>query len=84
MQSAGCFLLRKLKHFKVMLKIFEFSHAKVFKNHSIMFFDRDNETMVVPASLSYFLELLERKINFSLRSVIDIPVTIFKYYEEAN
>ena len=33
-----------------------------------MFLDRDNETELVLASFSYFLELLCEKNNFSLKS----------------
>ena len=36
----------------------------VFMNHPVMFLDGDNETKLVPASLSYFLELLCEKIKF--------------------
>ena len=41
-------------------------------NHPIMFLDRDNETKLVPASFSYFLELMRVKQNFNLKSVIVI------------
>ena len=33
---------------------------EVFMNHPIMFLDRDNKEKLVPASFSYFLELLEK------------------------
>ena len=36
-------------------------------NHPIMFFDRDNKTKLVPASFSYFLDLFEKKMIFSLK-----------------
>ena len=52
-----------------MLNIFEFSrlkeiaesllvYATKFSNYRIIFFDRDNKTKLVPASLCYFVELL--------------------------
>ena len=34
---------------------------EVFMNHPIMFLDGDNKTKLVPASFSYFLELLREK-----------------------
>ena len=37
-----------------------------------MFLDQGNKMKFVPACFSYFLELLERKINFNLKGVIVI------------
>ena len=48
-------------------------------NHPIWFLDPDNKAKLVPASFSY-----ERKINFSLESVIVITVTIYLPYKETN
>ena len=36
----------------------------VFMNHPIMFLERDNKGKLVPASFSYFLELLREKNKF--------------------
>ena len=38
-------------------------------NHSIMFLDRDNKGKLVPASFSYFSELLREKDAFQLKNV---------------
>ena len=46
-------------------------------NDPIMFLDRDNKTKLVPASFSYFLELLREKIDFRLKSVIVTTVIMF-------
>ena len=57
----------------------------VFMNHSIMLFDGDNKTKLVPASFSYFLELLQEKILIlSLKSVIVTTVMISLHYKETN
>ena len=53
-------------------------------NRPIMFLDRDNKTKLVPASFSYFLELLRQKNRFSLKSVIVITVIISLHYTETN
>ena len=37
---------------------------EVFMNHPIMFLERDNKGKLVPASFSYFLELLWEKNKF--------------------
>ena len=50
----------------------------------IMFLDRNNKMKLVPASLSYFLELYERKINVNLKKVIVITVIIPLLYKETN
>ena len=47
-------------------------------NHPIIFFDRDNKTKLVPASISYFLE------SFSLKNVVIITVVISLHYKETN
>ena len=52
--------------------------------HPIMFLDRDNKTKLVPASFSYFLELLDRKINFSLKSIMFVSAIISLHYKETN
>ena len=50
-----------------------------FINHWIKFIERQNKTKFIPTSFPYFLELLwEKKINFSLKSVIVIAVTTRK------
>ena len=49
-------------------------------NHPIMFLDRDNKAKLVPASFSYFLELLWEKN----KSVIVITVIISLHYKETN
>ena len=43
-------------------------------SHPIMFLDQDNKTKLVPASFSYFLELLfmREEENFNLKSVMVI------------
>ena len=60
-----------LKYLEVMLNIFKFSHVKeivetslVYINHPIMFLGRDNKMRLVPASFSYFLELLRERNIF--------------------
>ena len=54
-------------------------------SHPIMFLDRDNQAKLVPAYFSYFLELLlEKNLNFILKSVIVITVIIFLDYKETN
>ena len=50
-----------------------------------MLFDGDNKTKLVPASFSYFLELLQEKILIlSLKSVIVTTVMISLHYKETN
>ena len=51
-------------------------------NHPTMFLDRDNETKLLPATFSYFLEHLSEKKKISLKSVIVITVIISMYYKE--
>ena len=46
-------------------------------NDPIMFLERDNKTKLVPASFSYFLELLWEKTDFRLKSVIVTTVIMF-------
>ena len=53
-------------------------------NHPITFLDRDNITKLVPASFSYFLKFYKRKINFSLKSAIVVPVIVSLLYKETN
>ena len=53
-------------------------------NHPITFLDLDNITKLVPASFSYFLKFYKRKINFSLKSAIVVPVTVSLLYKETN
>ena len=54
-------------------------------NHSIELLDGDNTTKLVPASFSDFLELYERKINFSIKRMIDIiTVIISLHYRQTN
>ena len=56
----------------------------IFVNHRIMFFDQDNKTKLVPVFSLIFQKFYERKINFSLKSVIDITVTISLHSKETN
>ena len=53
-------------------------------NHSIEFLDGDNTTKLAPAFFFDFLELYERKINFSIKRVIDITVIISLHYRQSN
>ena len=90
-QLAGGALLKKLKYFKVMLNIFEFSrvwenveawlfYRNHFMNRPIIFRDWDDKT---PASFSYFLDL-SWKIRFSLQSVTILTVLISLYCNETS
>ena len=45
-------------------------------NNPIKYLDGDNKTNLVPA--------YERKINFSVKRVIDITIIISLHYKEAN
>ena len=56
----------------------------IFVNHRIMFFDQDNKTKLVPVFSLIFQKFYERKINFSLKSVIDITVIISLHNKETN
>ena len=53
-------------------------------NHPIMFLDRDNRTKLLPASFSYFLELMREKYILVKKSVIVITVIISLHYKETN
>ena len=53
-------------------------------NHPIKFLDGENQTKLVPASLSDSLELLEGKTNFSLKRVIIITFMSSLHYKETN
>ena len=63
-------------------------------NHPVMFPKRDNKAKLVPTSFSFFLELYERKINFSnsykrkinfsKKCVIVITVLISLHYKETK
>ena len=58
-------------------RILTVSWKWVIINHPIMLLDRYNKTKLVPSSFSYFLELLRKKINSSLKIVIVINVINF-------
>ena len=74
--QTGGLLLKMVKYFGVMLNIFWIFQRQrncriligLYKYvYIIMFFDRDNKTKLVPASFSYFLDLFEKKMIFSLK-----------------
>ena len=77
-QIAGSLLLKMLKYFEAMLNISEFFRVKEIENYdwflqmsfhesSNLFHDQDNKAKLVPASISYFLELFWEKNKLLLK-----------------
>ena len=53
-------------------------------NYEIVFLNRDNKTKLVSAAFFTFYKPYERKIDFSLKSVIVATVIISLHYKETD
>ena len=95
-QLKGGLLLKILKYFKAMIKIFEFFHVKEIVEswlvYVIDFSELSNHvswrTQENKVSTSFFFLILRtpvrEKIDFSWKIVIVINVVIFLHYKETN
>ena len=53
-------------------------------NHPIIFLDQNNKTKLVPAFFRTFQNSYEKKISFSLKTVMVITVIISLNYKKTN